>query len=104
MGRLRHIAQHCAAEKALTVLMRTSGADEAAQNRSVALLGGAGQRLLDRAAAAGAVRRGVTIEEMLLSVNAAAEVCSDNDVDIDRVAISPGTGCGQPPTRFDLRG
>ena len=60
-------------------------ADEAAQNRSVALLGGAGQRLLDRAAAAGAVRRGVTIEEMLLSVNAAAEVCSDNDVDIDRL-------------------
>jgi hypothetical protein len=82
---LRHIAQHCAAEKALTVLMRTSGADEAAQNRSFALLGGAGQRLLDRAAAAGAVRRGVTIEEMLLSVNAVADVCSDNDVDIDRL-------------------
>ena len=60
-------------------------ADEAAQYRSFALLGGAGQRLLDRAAAAGAVRRGVTIEEMLLSVNAVADVCSDNDVDIDRL-------------------
>jgi hypothetical protein len=72
----------CLAEKALTVLMRTIGADEAAQNRSLALLGGAGQRLLDRAAA-GAVRRGVTIEEMLLIVNAVADVCSDNDVDID---------------------
>jgi hypothetical protein len=65
--------------------MRTIGADEAAQNRSFALLGGAGQRLLGRAAAAGAVRRGVTIEEMLLIVNAVADVCSDNDVDIDRL-------------------
>jgi hypothetical protein len=57
------------AEKALTVLMRTIGADEATQNRSFALLGVAGT-LLDRAPAAGAVRRGVTIEEMLLIVNA----------------------------------
>ena len=65
--------------------MRTIGADEAAQNRSFALLGGAGQTLLDRAAAAGAVRRGVTIEEMLLIVNAVADVCSDNDVDVDRL-------------------
>ena len=45
----------------------------------------AGQTLLDRAAAAGAVRRGVTTEEMLLIVNAVADVCSDNDVDIDRL-------------------
>jgi hypothetical protein len=30
---LRHIAQQCAAENALTVLMRTSGADEAARRR-----------------------------------------------------------------------
>ena len=29
--------------------------------------------------------RGVTIEEMLLSVNAVADMCSDNDVDIDRL-------------------
>jgi AcrR family transcriptional regulator len=82
---LRHIAQHCAAEKALTALMRAVGADEAAQNRSFALLGQAGQALLDRAAAAGAVRRGVTIDELLLIVNAVADVCSDNDVDIDRL-------------------
>ena len=73
------------AKKALTVLMRTIGADEAVQSRSFALLGVAGQTLLDRAPAAGAVRRGVTIEEMLLIVNAVADVCSDNDVDIDRL-------------------
>jgi hypothetical protein len=48
-------------------------------------LSGAGQRLLDRAAAAGAGWRGVTTEEMLLIVNAVADVCSDNDVDIDRL-------------------
>jgi hypothetical protein len=78
-------AQHCAADKALTVLMRTIGADEAAQNRSLALLGGALQGLLDRAAAADAVRRGVTIEAMPLMVNAVADVCSDNDVDVDRL-------------------
>jgi len=85
---MRLAAPHCTAlcrRESLTVLMRTIGADEAAQNRSFALLGGAGQRLLDRAAAAGAVRRGVTIEEMLLIVNAVADVCSDNDVDIDRL-------------------
>ena len=34
---------------------------------------------------AGGVRRGVTIEEMLLIVNAVADVCSDNDVDVDRL-------------------
>jgi AcrR family transcriptional regulator len=82
---LRHIAQHCAAEKALTALMRTVGADEATQNRSFALLGQAGRGLLDRAVAAGTVRRGVTIDELLLIVNAVADVCSDNEVDIDRL-------------------
>jgi len=65
--------------------MRTIGADEAAQNRSLALLGGALQGLLDRAAAADAVRRGVTIEAMPLIANAVADVCSDNDVDVDRL-------------------
>jgi len=47
------------------------------------------------------VRRGVTIEELLLIVNAAADVCRNNDVDI---AITPETGCAQCPRRFDLRG
>jgi hypothetical protein len=65
--------------------MRTIGADEAAQNRSYAPLSVAGQTLIDRAAAGGAVRRGVTTEEMLLIVNAVADMCSDNDVDIDRL-------------------
>lgn len=82
---LRHIAQHCAAEKALTALMRTVGADEATQNRSFAPVGQAGRGLLDRAVAAGTVRRGVTIDELLLIVNAVADVCSDNEVDIDRL-------------------
>jgi hypothetical protein len=51
----------------------------------LAVLGGALQGLLDRAAAADAVRRGVTIEAMPLMVNAVADVCSDNDVDVDRL-------------------
>jgi AcrR family transcriptional regulator len=82
---LRDIARHCADEKALTVLMRSVGVGEATQNRSFAQLGAAGQGLLDRAAAVGAVRRGVSIDELLLIVNAVADVCSDNDVDIDRI-------------------
>jgi hypothetical protein len=97
---LRHVAQHCAAEKALAVLMRTVGADEAAQNRSFALLGQAGQGLLDRATAVGAVRRGVTIEELLLIVNAVADVCSENEVDIDRLLDLTWDGVRPPADAF----
>ena len=82
---LRHIAQHCAAEKALAALLRNAYGDTAAQNRSVGLLGRAGQKLFDRAAAAGTVQQGVTLEELLLLVNAVADVCSDNGVDLDRL-------------------
>ena len=31
------------------------------------------------------MRRGVTIDELPLIVNAVADVCSDNEVDIDRL-------------------
>ena len=99
-------APHCTAlchQKALTVLMRTIGADEAAQNRSFALLGGAGQTLLDRAAAVALCGATAPHEEMLLIVNAVAE-CSDNDVGIDRLLDLAWDGVRRPPTRFDLRG
>ena len=82
---LRHIAQHCAAEKALAALLRNAYGDTAAQNRSVGLLGRAGQKLFDRAAAAGTVQQGVTLEELLLLVNAVADVCGDNGADLDRL-------------------
>jgi len=42
MGWLRHIAQHCAGEKALAALLRNAYGDTAAQNRSVGVLGRAG--------------------------------------------------------------
>jgi hypothetical protein len=80
--------------------MRTVGADEAAQNRSFALLGQAGQGLLDRATAVGAVRRGVTIGELLLIVNAVADVCSDNDADIDRLLDLTWDGVRPPADAF----
>ena len=82
---LRHIAQHCAAEKALAALLRNAYGDTAAQNRSVGLLRPAGQKLFDRAAAAGTVQQGVTLEELLLLVNAVADVCGDNGADLDRL-------------------
>ena len=82
---LRHVARHCADEKALAVLLRDSGADSAVQNRSFELLGRAGQVLLDAALAAQSARPDVTIEELLLLVNAVSDVCRDNDADIDRM-------------------
>ena len=95
---LRRIAQHCAAEKALAALLRNVYGDTAAQNRSLGMLGRAGQGLLDRAAAVGAVRPGVTIEELLLLVNAVADVCSDNGFDIDRILDLTWTGARRAAT------
>jgi hypothetical protein len=50
------------------------------------------------------VRRGVTIEELLLIVNAVADVAATTRSTSTVFSISPGTGCGDSPTRFDLRG
>jgi hypothetical protein len=79
-------------------LLRNVYGDTAVQNRSFGLLGRAGQKLLDRAAAVGAVRWGVTIEELLLLVNAVAEVCSENGADIDRILDLTWNGTRQAPT------
>jgi hypothetical protein len=98
---LRHIAQHCAAEKALAALLRNAYGDTAAQNRSVGLLGRAGQKLFDRAAAAGTVQQGVTLEELLLLVNAVADVCSDNGADLDRLLNLAWNGGRRASTAAD---
>src|ERR1700754_2226640 len=82
---LRHIAHHCVAERALAALLRNEFGDTTSDNRSLRWLCRAGQPLLDRAAAAGTVRSGVTLEELLLLVNAVAEVCSNNGADVDRL-------------------
>ena len=93
---LRHIAQHCAAEKALAALLRNDYGDTGAQNRSFGALGRAGQKLLDRSAAAGAVQPGVTLKDLLLLVNAVADVCSDNSADIDRLLDLTWNGARRP--------
>ncbi|HEY2503772.1 MAG TPA: helix-turn-helix domain-containing protein [Mycobacterium sp.] len=92
---LRHIAQHCVAEKALAALLRNAYGDTAAQNRSFDSLARAGQKLLDGAAAVGALQPGVTLRELLLLVNAVADVCSDNDADIDRLLDLAWNGARQ---------
>jgi hypothetical protein len=58
---------------------------DAAQNDSFDRLGRAGQELLDHATKAGSVRTGVTIQELLLLVNAVADVCSVNGADVTRI-------------------
>ena len=93
---LRHIAQHCAAEKALAALLRNDYGDTGAQNRSFGALGRAGQKLLDRSAAADAVQPGVTLKDLLLLVNAVADVCSDNSADIDRLLDLTWNGARRP--------
>jgi AcrR family transcriptional regulator len=82
---LRHIARHCVEEKALATLVRSVCDAPPPQSHTFASLGRAGQPLLDAAAAAEAVRPDVTIDELLLVVNAVADVCSDTGADIDRL-------------------
>ena len=82
---LRHIAHHCVEERALAALLRNEFGDTAAENRSLSWLRRAGQPLFDRAVAAGTVRSGVTLEELLLLVNAVAGVCSGSGTDVDRL-------------------
>ena len=82
---LRQIAHHCVSERALAALLRNEFGDTTAGNRSLRWLSRAGQPLLDRAAAAGTVQSGVTLDELLLLVNAVAGVCSDNGADVDRL-------------------
>lgn len=82
---LRHIAQHCVSEKALAALLRNAYGDTAAQSRSLSMLSDAGAALLERAIAAGEAQPDVTLEELLLLVNAVANVCSDNNADLDRL-------------------
>lgn len=81
---LRHVAEHCVIEKGLAALLRDVYRD-AAQNDSFDRLGRAGQELLDHATKAGSVRTGVTIQELLLQVNAVADVCSVNGADVTRI-------------------
>jgi AcrR family transcriptional regulator len=94
---LRHIAQHCVAEKALAALLRNAYGATVAQNRSFDSLARAGQQLLDRAATAGALRPGVTPKELLLLVNAVVDVCSDSDADIDRLLDLAWDGARRAP-------
>jgi AcrR family transcriptional regulator len=93
---LTHVARHCAQEKALAVLLRNVSGDNVVQNRSFGLLGRAGQDLLDRAAGAGTVARGVTVEDLLLLVNAVSDVCRDNGADIDRILELAWNGARRP--------
>ncbi len=82
---LHQIAHHCAAEKALAVLLRNTNGGNETQNRSLGMLARAGLPLLDRATAAGTVRPGVRIEDLLVLVNAVADVCSGDAAGIDRL-------------------
>lgn len=89
---LREVAQHCTQEKALLAMVRMVGPDLTAPDRSFASLERAGQPLLDRAAAANAVRPDVTITDLLQLVNAVADVCDATGADVDRLLAITWTG------------
>ena len=80
--------------------MRNAYGGTAAQNRSFDSLARAGQPLLDSAATAGALRPGVTLKDLLLLVNAVADVCSDSNADIDRLLNLAWNGARRTPASF----
>jgi hypothetical protein len=95
---LRHVAQHCAAEKARRPCCATLTTIPRHRTAPLTCLPAPGQKLLDGAAAAGALQPGATLKELLLLVNAVADVYSDNDADIDRILDLAWNGARRAPT------
>jgi AcrR family transcriptional regulator len=83
---LEHVAVHCAADDALSKLIRAGGATTpTSQAKSFALLQETGQALLASAVAAGSARADVSIAELLLVVNAIASAAGDGGADVLRL-------------------
>lgn len=82
---LEHIAIHCAADDALSKLIRDGAASATSTAKSFALLEETGRHLLEFAVAAGSVRADVTITELLAVINAIANVAAAGAGDVGRL-------------------
>ncbi|MEY9930747.1 AcrR family transcriptional regulator [Catenulispora sp. GP43] len=82
---LEHVAVHCAADDALSKLIRGGAASTTSQARSFVLLAETGGALLESAAAAGSVRGDVSIGELLAVVNAIADAAASGAGDVLRL-------------------
>ena len=82
---LEHIAVHCAADDALSGLIRDGAASATSQAESFRLLAQTGDHLLESARAAGSVRADVSITELLAVVNAIANAAGAGAADVLRL-------------------
>lgn len=82
---LRHVAVHCAADDALSRLIRDGAATATSQAESFTLLRQAGEELLRPAVAAGSARADISIGELLLVVNAIANAAAGGAGDVLRL-------------------
>ncbi|MEY9856340.1 AcrR family transcriptional regulator [Catenulispora sp. GAS73] len=69
---LAHVAVHCAADDALSQLIRDGAATSTSRAESFTLLEAAGEALLRSAVAAGSARADVSVADLLVVVNAIA--------------------------------
>jgi AcrR family transcriptional regulator len=93
---LEHIAVHCAADDALSTLIRDGGASAGSRTRSGALLAAAGQRLLDGAVAAGSVRADLSVSELLVLANAIAAAAATGAADVPKLLSLVRHGAAHP--------
>jgi hypothetical protein len=82
---LEHVAIHCAADDALSKLIRDGAATQTFQVKSFALLRETGEGLLQSAVATGSARADVSITELLLMVNAIANAAAGGAADVVRL-------------------
>jgi AcrR family transcriptional regulator len=82
---LEHIAVHCAAQDALSRLIRDGAASTTSRVASFELLAETGRELYENAAAAGTVRTDVSIGDLLVAVNAMANAAGAGAGDVRRL-------------------
>jgi AcrR family transcriptional regulator len=82
---LEHVAAHCAADDALSKLIRDGAATTTSQAESVRLLQETGGGLLESAVAAGSVRADVSVAELLLMVSSIANAAAGGVADVARL-------------------
>ena len=91
---LEQIAVHCAADDALSKLIRDGAATATSQATSFTMLAEAGGPLIESAAAAGSVRADVSIAELLVLVNAIADAAATGAADVARLLSLVREGAG----------
>ncbi len=91
---LEQVAVHCAADDALSKLIRAGAATATSQATSFTMLTEAGGPLIESAAAVGSVRADVSIGELLVMVNAIADAAATGAADVARLLSLVREGAG----------